>query len=114
MIPTSLRYWMSLFGVLMVVSPALAQNSWVGEMAVPGRRAKEIRISDRVNGAEVSYAYNGNYPLKVRDDRDGRVRIHDGEHEGWVAKTDFVLAREAERVFNDRVKANPQDAWALF
>ena len=50
----------------------------------------------------------------MRDDRDGRLRIHDGHHEGWADKDDFILANDAPAYFHRRVQADPKDTWALW
>jgi tetratricopeptide (TPR) repeat protein len=89
-------------------------KSWVGENVLPTKRAKDIPFSDNVGDKQVNYVFSGQWPIKVRDDRDGRLRIHDGHHEGWVAKTDFVLVADAPAYFDRRIETNPKDAFAWF
>ena len=94
-------------------SPAAARDKpWTGEFVLPARRSRDIPFGDRVDGKEVSYVYSGQWPIKVRDEREGRLRIHDGHHEGWVAKSDFVLAQDAPAYFDRRIQTDPTDAWA--
>src|SRR5947208_3398205 len=73
---------------------------WTGENVLPVRRPKEIHFADRVNDKVVQYKFSGHWPVKVRDDREGQLKIHDGYHEGWVAKTDFVLSKDAPDYFD--------------
>jgi len=62
-----------------------------------------------VNGKLVYFPFSGTIPLIVRNEREGWLRIHDGHREGWVHKSDFVLARDAWAYFHAREQANPRD-----
>ena len=62
----------------------------------------------------LQYRFSRQWPIKVRDERDSQLRIHDGHHEGWVAKTDFAIAKDAPAYFNRRIQTNPNDAWAWY
>lgn len=73
---------------------------------MPAKPPKNIKFRD-------SGPFSGRMPLKVHDDRDGRLRIFDEIREGWVDKADFVPVRDAPAYFNSRVQANPKDTWAL-
>lgn len=90
------------------------EKSWVGEFVLPTKRANEIPFGDKIDGKQVRFAFSGQWPIKVRDERNGQLRIHDGRHEGWVAKTDFVLSKSAPAYFDHRIKTNPKDAWAWY
>jgi tetratricopeptide (TPR) repeat protein len=90
------------------------EKSWTGESVLPTKPPKVIKFGDVVDGKEVSFPFSGFMPIKVRDDRDGWLRIHDGRREGWVNKADFVLARDAQDYFHRLVQANPKDTWALY
>src|ERR1043166_6473419 len=89
------------------------ENSWVGEMVLHIKPAKNIRFADRVGDKEVEYPFSGIWPFLVRDEKEGRLRIHDRRHEGWVDKADFVLAREGLTYFSSRIEANPNDIHSL-
>jgi tetratricopeptide (TPR) repeat protein len=89
-------------------------SSWVGELVINKKPAKEIEFCDVVDGKQVYFSFSGKSPFKVRADRDGWLRIHDGSREGWVQKSDFVLAGDAPAYFHQRVQANPKDTWALY
>ena len=55
------------------------------------------------------------HPIKVRDDREGWLRLSDGEREGWVDKADFILSRDGPAYFQLRVvAANPKGQYALY
>ena len=95
-------------------SRAADEKSWVGENVLPTKPSKEIKFGDRVNEKQIDYSFAGRWPIKVRGERDGWLRIHDGNHEGWVDKADFVLSREAPAYFDRRVQANPRDIWARY
>lgn len=92
---------------------AAQENSWVGESVLHIRPPKDIRFVDRVGDTETEYPFSGIWPFQVRAEKDGWLRIHDRHHEGWVIKTDFVLAREAIEYFSRRIEANPEDTFAL-
>lgn len=89
------------------------EKSWVGESVLPTKPAKEIKFGDRNDDKQVYYSFSGRWPFKVREDKEGWLRLHDGRREGWVDKTDFVLAREAFGYFDRRVQANAKDGFAL-
>ncbi|HZV03920.1 MAG TPA: tetratricopeptide repeat protein [Gemmataceae bacterium] len=108
--------------VIAVMAPAVAgvgsqiaadEKSWVGESVLYTKRAKDIKFGDRVDGKEVWFLFSGRTPIKVREEREGRLRIHDGSREGWVDKRDFVLVNDAPAYFDRRVQANPKDTFAL-
>jgi tetratricopeptide (TPR) repeat protein len=74
---------------------------------------KDIQFGDRIAGKQIYFPLAMVKLYQVRADSQGRLRIHDGNREGWVDKADFVLARDAAAYFHRRVQANPKDAWAL-
>jgi tetratricopeptide (TPR) repeat protein len=90
----------------------VAAETWEGTSVLPTKRPKDIPFMDKVDGKDVSYRYSGQWPLKVRAEKNGQIRIHDGYHEGWVAKSDFVPVKDAPAYFDKRVQAVPTDAWA--
>jgi tetratricopeptide (TPR) repeat protein len=109
------------FLALLMVSFAVAdsfandpQKSWVGEFVLPLKPTKEIKFWDLTGKKEVQLPFSGVWPFKVRAEEDGRLRIHDGRREGWVAKKDFIPGRDALSYFDDRVDDDPKDSWALF
>jgi tetratricopeptide (TPR) repeat protein len=89
-------------------------TSWVGEAVVYNKPAKDIKFGDVMAGKEIYFPFSGNLPIKVREDREGWLRIFDGYREGWVDKGDFVLVRDAPAYFYRRVQANPWDTFALY
>jgi tetratricopeptide (TPR) repeat protein len=119
--PRSRRYLAValLVAVLAVLSPAGVRaadpkndNNWTGKLVIGKKPDDKISFGDRVDGKQVSFRFEGLYPIKVREDRDGWLRIFDGHREGWGDKDDFVLSRDAASYFTDRINANPKDAWA--
>lgn len=102
-----------LFALLIPSPHASAQESWVGESVLYRKPADEIKFGDVLQGRQVYFPFSGGWPIKVRDDREGWLRIHDGNREGWVDKADFMLVRDAPAYFHRRVQANPNDIWAL-
>jgi lipoprotein NlpI len=89
-------------------------SSWKGELVVGKRPPSKITFGDHVGDKEVFFKFKGDYPIKVRDERDGWLRLFDGHREGWADKDQFVLSRDATAYFTDRIKADPSDifAWA--
>jgi tetratricopeptide (TPR) repeat protein len=88
--------------------------SWVGASVIGKKPPEEMQFGDLVNCKQVYFPFSGLWPITVTDDREGRLRIHDGRRDGWANKADFILARDAAAYFNGRVQANPKDFWALF
>jgi tetratricopeptide (TPR) repeat protein len=111
-LPVSLTVFGFALALLSHVADA-GERSWVGESVLFTKPAKEIQFGDWVADKQVSFPFAGRVPIKVRGDRDGWLRIHDGRREGWVDKADFVLVRDAPAYFGRRVQANPRDTWAL-
>ena len=115
----SLRiHFMLIALIAFVLSNATASGShqdkvWVGETVLPTKPASEIKFGDRVADKQVYFPFSGRWPFKVREEKDGWLRIHDGRREGWVDKADFVLARESFAYFDGRVRANANDGFAL-
>jgi tetratricopeptide (TPR) repeat protein len=111
------RYFL-FFLVLAAVSQTASrtraqEKSWKGESVLATKAAKDIKFGDVVDGKEVFFSFSGTWPIKVRDEREGWLRIYDGHREGWVDKADFVLEGDAPAFFQKRVQANPKDSWAL-
>lgn len=102
-------------GLLVLAGAPLAaqETSWIGELVLHTKPPADIRFVDGVGDREVAYAFSGTWPFTVRDEKDGRLRIHDRRREGWVQKSDFVLAREAIPYFTGRIEADPRDVFAL-
>ena len=80
---------------------------------MPTQPPEYISFDDRIDGKQVNFRFTGQLPLKVREDRDGRLRIHDGRNEGWVDKYNFILVDDAPAYFSRYVQADPKDTWAL-
>ena len=89
------------------------KKSWTGESVMHTKRPEKIRFGDQVDGKQVWFVLRDYLPIKVREDRDGWLRIHDGHIEGWADKDDFILVNDAPAYFHHRVQADPKDAWAL-
>jgi tetratricopeptide (TPR) repeat protein len=85
---------------------------WTGELVVGKKYADEITFGDQVNGKQEWFEFRGIYPIAVREDRDGWLRIFDGHREGWAKKDEFVLSRDAPAYFTDRIRADPKDYFA--
>jgi Flp pilus assembly protein TadD len=102
--------------VLLFVAPFAAAEepkSWKGELVIAKKPLEEITFGDRLkDGTKVTYKFSGMFPIKVMDDLDGKLRIDDGDHEGWALKEEFVLSNNALAFFNARVKADPKDIYA--
>ena len=90
------------------------KKSWTGESVMYTKPAKDIKFGDRLDDKQVYFPFTGILPIKVREDRDGRLRIHDGHNEGWADKDDFILANDAPAYFHRRVQADRKDTWALW
>lgn len=87
-------------------------RSWKGENVIPTRSTSEISIGNREGDKQTNHPYSGHWPLRVRDDKDGWIRVHDGNREGWAKKSDFIPAKEAFDFFTRRIESNPKDQFA--
>jgi tetratricopeptide (TPR) repeat protein len=88
-------------------------KSWVGKSITPIKPKKDITLEKSENGKLATFPLS-TYSIKVLEERNSKVRVHDGRREGWVDKSDFVLSRDAFEYFHSRVEANPKDSWALY
>jgi tetratricopeptide (TPR) repeat protein len=94
--------------------PATAQEeSWIGQFVMGTAPAGEIRIRVRDGRRQVSFPISLRIVLHVRDESDDSALVHDGQREGWADKKDLVLVRDAVAYFHRRVRADPQDEFAL-
>jgi hypothetical protein len=94
---------------------AVAQESWVGQSVMPIKNDKDIQFGDWINGRQVHFPFKTVFPIKVRDDREGWLRVSNGEREGWVDKADFILSRNGPATFHVRVlAANPKGEYAIY
>jgi lipoprotein NlpI len=101
--------------VLLFAGPFVAAQepeSWKGQKVVGKKPAADIKFGDWIDGKQVYFRFEGHYPITVRDDKDGWLRLFDGHKEGWADKGDFVLSRDAPAYFTDRIRANPNDDFA--
>jgi tetratricopeptide (TPR) repeat protein len=89
-------------------------ESWKGQKVVGKKWAADIKFGDWIDGKQVYFPFEGIYPITVRDDKDGWLRLFDGHKEGWAVKDDFVLSRDAPAYFTDRIRANPNDDFAYW
>jgi tetratricopeptide (TPR) repeat protein len=93
--------------------PPKADDNWTGKSVIGAKPEQKIAFFKLVDGKEVPLTLQTTYPIRVREDRDGRLRISDGQHEGWVAKKDFVLGSDAPAYFTERLRVSPKDRWLL-
>lgn len=108
------RRFLFVLAVIGTPVPLMAQQqSWVGEQIVHVRPAKYIRFGDRVGDTQIYFPFSGIWPITVRAEREGWLRINDRRHEGWVDKADFVPLSEAVPYFSQRIAGNPWDTFAL-
>jgi tetratricopeptide (TPR) repeat protein len=89
-----------------------AEGNWTGQRVLATKPADQIAFAEKIADKRPALPFRAVYPVPVREDRDGRVRLFDGYREGWANKADFVLGRDAPIYFTDRIRANPTDAWA--
>jgi tetratricopeptide (TPR) repeat protein len=86
-----------------------------GTEVLPRKRPDRITFGGRdAAGNWASFPLSGIMPMEVRaDPGDGWVRIHDGRREGWVRRGDLVTRRDAPAYWDEAVKADPEDEFAL-
>src|SRR5262245_46353425 len=65
---------------------AAEENSWAGENVLPKKPVKDISFDNQVDGKEISFTLSNFLPFRVREERDGTLRIHDAHREGWANK----------------------------
>src|SRR4051794_4474338 len=74
---------------------AAQDNSWVGKYVLPTKPNNDIQVWDRLDDNKVSLPLSDEFGVKVQADSAGWLHIHDGDRDGWVAKTDFVVLQDA-------------------
>src|SRR5262245_2367971 len=102
-----------LFSFVTVPAVPAADKSWVGEIVLPTKPAKDIKFADKLGDSPTYHPFSGRWPFKVREEKGNYLRMHDGRNEGWVDRSDFVLASEAFDYFDRRIRDNSKDAFAL-
>jgi tetratricopeptide (TPR) repeat protein len=111
-----------LFGVLAAAAAAddpsksaapKSDGNWTGQTVLGKKPDERISFFDEVDGKRVPLVFRSVHPIRVRADRDGRLRLSNGAREGWVDKNDFLLSRDAPAYFTERLRINPKDSWSL-
>ena len=92
---------------------AAEDGSWTGENVLPTHPSKEITLAGIGGNKPQNYPLSGPWPFRVREEKNGRLRIFDGTHEGWADKSNFVLPRDAVEYFTRRLATKPSDTFAL-
>lgn len=87
---------------------------WTGQSVVCVKGDAEVAFGLRFDGKYVTYPYRGGLFVKVREDRDGRLRLHDGHNEGWADKADFILMRDAPAHYTRQLEDDPADSSILY
>ncbi len=87
---------------------------WTGKTVMCVKDNAEVEFGLRFDGQHVTFPFRGGMFVKVREDRGGRLRLHDGHNEGWGDKADFVLTRDAAAFYTRLLEADPTDAWSLY
>jgi tetratricopeptide (TPR) repeat protein len=91
-----------------------AGDDWTAQSVLAKKPEAEIALYDRSDGGKrTGVAFHAVYPIRVREQRDGRLRVFDGQREGWVDRGDFVLSRDAPAFFTERLRADPKDTRVL-
>jgi tetratricopeptide (TPR) repeat protein len=91
------------------------EKSWTGQ-----------RIMTRNPGVAITYTRTGRFGFRrhfwveltevvytVLEERDGWLNVGHRGIEGWIAKEQAVLVKDARSYFDERIRANDQDAFAL-
>lgn len=76
-----------------------APKSWKNQLVIGKKKCGRICFGDIVDGKQVYFELREVYPIQVRDDREGWLRIFDGNREGWADKDDFILSQDAPDYF---------------
>ena len=91
-----------------------ADDSWVGKKVLPTKDRQQNPIWRLDRWQTGVFSPGGPPGLHGSRRSKGWLRLFHGHREGWVEKADFILALDAPGYFNDRVKHNPNDTWALY
>ena len=86
--------------VLAVGSSTGAQDkSWKGEQVFYTKPAEEITFGDFIDGKQVDYSFSGIMPIIVREERDGQIRIHDGQRERLGGQSTVCAGKQCAGFF---------------
>lgn len=102
---------LALAAALVLAAPlAAADKDWVGKMVMA--RKPEPKLGNwegnRQKFFEATYT-----TFTVKQEQDGWIRLVSGIQDGWAVKTDWVLLQDAPAHYTARLRADPQDSWAL-
>ena len=95
-------------------APAAQGVPWTGKTVFCVKDNAEVEFGLRFDGRHVTFPFRGGMFLKVREDRGGRLRLHDGTNEGWADKADFVLMRDAAAHCTRRLEDDPAESSTLY
>jgi tetratricopeptide (TPR) repeat protein len=88
-------------------------KSWVNEDVMPRKPHEQIKFGDRAKGEIKEVSFYKAWTMRVREDKDGRIRIYNGISEAWVDKEEFVPLQSASAFFGEQLKQKPQDPGLL-
>jgi tetratricopeptide (TPR) repeat protein len=90
------------------------EDDWTGMVVIAKKPMKDIRFGDWVDGKQVFFKSINLMICKVREDRDGFLRVHDDMREGWVNKEDFCLRPDGVKLWMPGYVLYPEDPNTVF
>ncbi|MGL4423139.1 MAG: hypothetical protein ACRCZF_20930 [Gemmataceae bacterium] len=98
--------------MLMLMQGALFADDWTGKRVLPKQHPSTMKMTGTdSDGEKIEWVPHNLMKCKVREDKDGQLRLHDGKKEGWIKKEEMVTAADAPAWWSKAVKENPFDAY---
>ena len=110
MIASLLRSSAALLATLILVCPAPAQESWVGETVMlrkPNLKLSEVGPDGKSSDVDMRWTI-----YRVLEDKKGRLLIHAAGQQGSVDKVDMLLLRDGVEYYSTLIRQNAKNEWA--
>jgi tetratricopeptide (TPR) repeat protein len=95
--------------------PIKDKGEWFGKKVLPRRDPRTLRMGDWDGDKQIFWRPKNFLNFIVREDKDGFLRVHDMEREGWIAKSELVSEEDAPAWWDKAVKLAPNDSfvWSM-
>ncbi|HJZ59946.1 MAG TPA: tetratricopeptide repeat protein, partial [Gemmataceae bacterium] len=89
-----------------------AEPSWEGKTVLLTRAGVQLEAPEGEKIAPKTAGVAKDLSFHVLKDEDGRLRIDSRRQQGWIARSDAVLADQAVAYFTEQLTRNPKDSHA--
>jgi tetratricopeptide (TPR) repeat protein len=90
------------------------QGSWAGKLVIIKKSDAEIKVVENGRIRVIGKLKQEVVKVEKEDGSGEFVWVHDTGQEGWVDKSDVVLAEDAVAYFTQAIRQNPKDSSAFY